>query len=358
MSANDNPEPKKKPELLFVVYNVAMTYENDSYEKTAWANRRDRIVNLVSSIGADVMCLHGLSKVPGCETPERFLESLEELGYHWHLEYADEDAGAYGQATLWKSDSYRKMETRSARIRGGRGPGGTLLTGCKLGSNAYPGCDFWILNSDTTAEPDVLFGEAVADFLGTSAEAMTGGERFLFGLGVKDPDVWERTSPKYLSGTAWDTGSPTSSQKLKACKAGDETAKKDMMMDDLYHLGTLVGYDHNPEKASTDPSTGSIRPESRKTRVMLSSRVIPASVPILHTETMLPTEPPEFGGRDLPSEHLPLAQRVRIGERLAEGTKNRIRDRTARGDDDDVAYGRRGCISYPSAMRFSRYRAK
>lgn len=350
MTTNENSNPdrggrgngEKRPELKFVAYNVAMTLNNERITKkkdTRWETRRDRIYNLLSVIDADVMCLHGLNRIQGSESPEDFLKSLEGLGYDWHIGYADPEAGDFGQANfgqaiLWKRENYQKMKDRSVRIRNDASrTSRSILTGCKLRTGSE---DLWILNSDIRVD-EKTFGYA-EDSLASSVENLykgEGGGRFLLALNGEKPKKIPGEEDCFHN-LAMEMDMLVSSQNMGALPNQDKKTRIEKTRIDLSSpLGTFVGYSHNPEKEKRKKGVKSFRPRSITTRILLSPGVLPKMGPVVHTETMPLTnepedffgstsvdsiettmlstkEPEEFSTRDFPSEHLPVSQHVLI----------------------------------------------
>ena len=348
MTTNENSNPdrggrgngEKRPELKFVAYNVAMTLNNERITKkkkkdTRWETRRDRIYNLLSVIDADAMCLHGLNRIQGCESPEDFLKSLEGLGYDWHIGYADPEAGDFGQAILWKRENYQKMEDRSVRI-GNDAPhtSRSILTGCKLRTGSE---NLWILNSDIRVD-EKSFG-CVEDYLASSVENLykgEGGGRFLLALNGEKPKKITEKDDDCFYNLAMEMDMLVSSQNMGALPNQDKKTRIEKTRIDLSSpLGTFVGYSHNPEKEKRKKGVKSFRPRSITTRILLSPGVLPKMGPVVHTETMPLTkdpedffgstsvdsiettmlstkEPEEFSTRDFPSDYLPVSQHVLI----------------------------------------------
>lgn len=298
-----------KTHLKVLQYNIDNAVREEKYEHTKWMNRKDRVVKLINSIDADIVCLQELRKLDGAISINQFLAAFEK--YDFKVEYRNASKYSFGNAILYKPDKVYPVQTVKKWLSTDvKNPNdipkgfGYIVLGVqfmpvndeKIIFNAKP---FWVftthlgLDEQLKADSCNQLNEIITDLIGQSQQPfiLTGDFNFF-------PDKDGAKQRTVL------TDGPLRMQDL-----GKESITSQLR---VKLEGTFIGYEHDDFKADISSFDKII---SRLDHIFASSDVEQKGPVILDTRTMLEVETDpskELTDRNLPSDHLPLLVEIAI----------------------------------------------
>lgn len=294
---------KVKISFKVLQYNVDQAMREEKVPSTKWNVRYPRIQKLINEVGADIVCLQEMRKLPDTISVNRFLASFDQ--YSYEIGYRNSNTLSFGQATLYKPEKFYPLQTVKKwlsdtpdmvsdtwAVKAGGTTGFGYLVLCtqfvhveegKIISNLPP---FWVFNVHFGLEEELKTKSCyklldIVKNVAKDQEFLVCGDFNFF------PDRDGDKQRAILTTEFKDLGKGAKTLLGKECK------------------GTFIGYDHDEFKADLKNMV------SRLDHIFSSSGVLGENA-VLYTKTMLEVEPPELTTRDTPSDHLPLFITIKV----------------------------------------------